>query len=59
MGLAVAKGIVEAHGGRIWIEDGREDRANRIAFTLPVGELNEMSSTIEKIDSLPAAAPGN
>lgn len=38
MGLAVAKGIVEAHGGRIWIEDGREGRATRVAFTLPVGD---------------------
>jgi two-component system sensor histidine kinase KdpD len=38
MGLAVAKGIVEAHGGRIWIEEGREGRATRVAFTLPVGD---------------------
>lgn len=38
MGLAVAKGIVEAHGGRIWIEAGREGRATRVAFTLPLGD---------------------
>ncbi|HEX8503222.1 MAG TPA: DUF4118 domain-containing protein [Pyrinomonadaceae bacterium] len=38
MGLAVAKGIVEAHGGRIWIEDGRGGGATRVAFTLPVGD---------------------
>jgi two-component system sensor histidine kinase KdpD len=38
MGLAVAKGIVEAHGGRIWIEEGSQGRATRVAFTLPVGD---------------------
>ncbi|HKS29922.1 MAG TPA: DUF4118 domain-containing protein [Pyrinomonadaceae bacterium] len=36
MGLAVAKGIVEAHGGRIWIEDGKLYRGTRVVFTLPI-----------------------
>ena len=38
MGLAIAKGIVEAHGGRIWIEDATAGRGARIAFTVPVGD---------------------
>jgi K+-sensing histidine kinase KdpD len=38
MGLAVAKGIVEAHGGRIWIEEGSEGTGTRVVFTLPVGD---------------------
>ncbi len=38
MGLAIARGIVEAHGGRIWIEDGRDGRGARVAFTIPIGE---------------------
>lgn len=38
MGLAIAKGIVEAHSGHIWIEDAREGRGARIVFTVPVGE---------------------
>ncbi|HEX7175796.1 MAG TPA: ATP-binding protein [Pyrinomonadaceae bacterium] len=42
MGLAVAKGIVEAHGGRIWIEDGREGAGTRVSFTLPVGDAEEI-----------------
>ena len=42
MGLAIAKGIVEAHGGRIWIEDAKSSHGARIAFTVPVG--NEDSS---------------
>jgi signal transduction histidine kinase len=38
MGLAIAKGIVEAHSGRIWIEDGTENHGARIVFTVPVGD---------------------
>jgi two-component system sensor histidine kinase KdpD len=38
MGLAIAKGIVEAHGGRIWIEDARSGPGTRVVFTVPVGD---------------------
>jgi|SRR5580765_211409 len=38
MGLAIAKGIVEAHGGHIWIEDNRAGHGARIVFTVPVGD---------------------
>jgi two-component system sensor histidine kinase KdpD len=38
MGLAIAKGIVEAHSGRIWIEDGTGNRGARVVFTVPVGD---------------------
>jgi signal transduction histidine kinase len=34
LGLAIARGLVEAHGGRIWAED-REDGGARVCFTLP------------------------
>jgi two-component system, OmpR family, sensor histidine kinase KdpD len=37
LGLAVAKGLVEAHGGRIWVENGAQ-RGARFIFTLPLGE---------------------
>ena len=43
MGLAIAKGIVEAHSGRIWIEDGTTGRGARIAFTVPVSDEDPMS----------------
>ena len=44
MGLAVAKGIVEAHGGRIWIEDRSEGVGTRVVFTLPIGDTEHCRS---------------
>ena len=38
MGLAIAKGIVEAHDGRIWIREGRDGKGTRICFTVPIGD---------------------
>ncbi|HZJ46502.1 MAG TPA: DUF4118 domain-containing protein [Pyrinomonadaceae bacterium] len=38
MGLAIAKGIVEAHSGRIWIETGSNGTGTRVVFTLPIGD---------------------
>jgi len=37
MGLAIAKGIVEAHGGKIWIESTSAGKGTRVVFTLPIG----------------------
>jgi signal transduction histidine kinase len=35
LGLAIAQGLVEAHGGRIWAEN-RSSGGARVAFTLPL-----------------------
>lgn len=39
LGLFIARGLVAAHGGRIWIEDAHperdESRGTRVCFTLP------------------------
>lgn len=50
MGLSIAKGIVEAHGGRIWIEDGEGGKGVELSFTVPVGD--------DEPDTTTVAAPG-
>ncbi|MCL2769972.1 MAG: HAMP domain-containing histidine kinase, partial [Solirubrobacterales bacterium] len=37
LGLAIARAIVEAHGGRIWLADA--PRGTRICFTVPAAQL--------------------
>jgi two-component system, OmpR family, sensor histidine kinase KdpD len=39
LGLAIAKAFVEAHGQRIWVEDGRAGGGARFVFTLPASPL--------------------
>jgi len=40
LGLAISKGIVEAHGGRIWAES-LQPHGTRVAFTLPLAHAGE------------------
>ncbi len=37
-GLSICRGIVEAHGGRIWAESEGSDKGTRITFTIPIVE---------------------
>lgn len=39
LGLAICRGIVEAHGGRIWAESDGEGHGTRFTFTLPTVDL--------------------
>jgi DNA-binding response OmpR family regulator/signal transduction histidine kinase len=44
LGLAICKGIVEAHGGRIWADSSEEGNGTTISFTLPkAGEVSASS----------------
>ena len=45
MGLAIAKGIVEAHQGKIWIESGSNGKGTRVMFTLPIGDEDVVEET--------------
>ena len=47
MGLAIARGIVEAHGGNIWIEGGGEGHGARVVFTVPVGDDEQVAENGE------------
>ena len=38
IGLTIAKHLIEAHGGRIWVESDGSGKGSQFYFTLPVGE---------------------
>lgn len=59
VGLAVCRGLIEAHGGRIWAENRPDDGAI-FRFTLPLGkELARPDHPPEGGDSSPAQITGN
>jgi two-component system sensor histidine kinase KdpD len=35
IGLTISRGLVEAHGGRIWIESGSHGMGTSVRFTIP------------------------
>jgi two-component system, OmpR family, sensor histidine kinase VicK len=38
LGLFICKGIIEAHGGRIWAENNRDGKGATYAFSFPINE---------------------
>ena len=50
LGLSICKGIIEAHGGSIWV-DSSPEYGNRFTFSLPVSEeLSEQQFASEGAD---------
>lgn len=46
LGLSIAKGLVEAHGGEIWVES-EEGRGTCFTFTLPIAEQHSVEPPVK------------
>ncbi len=58
LGLSICKNIIEAHGGRIWVESGRGN-GTQFIFTLPRGEAGGQSPAVALEGAEAPAAQGS
>ena len=57
MGLAICKGLVEAHGGRIQAASGGAGQGTRFTFTLPTVQAAAAAAQADPIRTTSAAGP--
>jgi two-component system sensor histidine kinase KdpD len=48
LGLAIGRGIVEAHGGRIWVEDAEDGKGARFIIALPIGQNGNPPARLQR-----------
>lgn len=48
LGLSITKSIVEAHGGRLWVDEGDQGRGSNFQFVLPVS--SPITHTLTEVD---------
>jgi two-component system sensor histidine kinase KdpD len=50
LGLAIVRGIVEAHAGRVWVEEPRDGGGGRFAFALPSADQSAVAGEDVHVD---------
>ena len=60
LGLAICKGLIEAHGGRIWADSAGVGQGASVSFTIPVVEArSDAGRAVAERDSPGSEARGN
>ena len=50
LGLAIVRGLVEAHAGRVWVEEPRDGEGTRLAFALPAAVASGVAGEDVHVD---------